>query len=113
MNRRLTNQGWPEYPGSSVDSPDSQQVAFSVLNKDGVYELRLVGLDGSGLRILYPNKGKEVQYLVPSSWSADGKSILASFFKREAGQVMFMSQIVLVSVVDGSVRILKTLDGGN
>ena len=106
-NRRLTNKGsWlesSEYAGVSAISPSGKQVAYTWYNKDGFSELRLVGLDASGPRVLYRNE--EVGYPHPAAWSPDGKHILATFARSDR-----TNQIVLVAVADGSVRVLKTLD---
>lgn len=102
-NRRLTNKGWPEYPGTSVFSPDSQQVAFSCMKQGGGYELRLVGIDGSGPRVLYSSEEKTVAYMEVHDWSPDGNLILATFYSPD-----YNPQLVLVAVPDGAVRVLKT-----
>jgi Tol biopolymer transport system component len=106
-NRRLTNKGtWlesSEFALFSTMSPDGQQVAYAWFNKDNFYDLRIVGLHGSEPRVLYSNK--ELPYLQPAAWSPDGKHILANFFRKDR-----TNQIVMVSVADGSVRVLKTLD---
>ena len=62
-HRRLTNQGYPEFGGSPIFSPDSKQVAYYWWTKEGVNELRLIGLDGAGPRIVYRNKEMEVRGL--------------------------------------------------
>ncbi len=102
-NRRLSNQGYPEFGLSPIFSPDSKQVAYFWLNKEGREELRTSGLDGSDPRVFYRTKEKESDPWL-HDWSVDGKHILATF--RKEGAV----QIVLVSVMDGSVRVLKTVD---
>ena len=84
-------------------SPDGKQVAYAWFNEDFFYDLRIVGLEGSDPRVLYSNE--EVEYLQPATWSPDGKHVLATFFRKDR-----TNQIVLVSVADGSVRVLKTLD---
>ena len=108
-NRRLTNKGtWYEsyeFAQHSIFSPDGKQVAYSWYNKDDFADLRIVGLNGSEARILYGNE--ELEYVQPYDWSPDGEQILA-FFPRKDGT----SQIVLVSVADGSVSALKTLEWG-
>lgn len=106
-NRRLTNKGtWAqsqEFALYSVLSPDGKHAAYDWFNKDSSWDLRVVGLDGSGPRILYSNK--EVVEPDPDDWSPDGKYILATFSRLDR-----TVQIVLVSVADGSVRVLKTFD---
>ena len=109
--RNLTNKGsWTESSERafwSAISPDGKEVAYTWLNKDHFEDLRLVGLDGSAPRILYSSK--EVQIVVPTDWSPDGKYVL-SIGLRIVNQ--FKSQIALISVADGSVRVLKTFDWG-
>jgi Tol biopolymer transport system component len=112
-DRRLTNKGsWlesEEYAVFSIISPDSKQVAYLWFNEDCSYDLdysydlRVIGLDGSGPRVLYPKK--EIGESWPYDWSPDGKYILATLMKKDKP-----NQIGLVSVADGSVRVLKTLD---
>jgi Tol biopolymer transport system component len=87
----------------SMPSPDGKQVAYT-WDRDGTYELRVVGLEGTEPRVLYSKAG--MSWVAPSDWSPDGKSILA-VLDREDGT----SQMALVSVRDGSVRVLKTFDG--
>ena len=93
--RRLTKKldGWKgsaEYVSDSIFSPDSKQVAYT-------------GLDESKPRVLYQNN--EVTWIVPSAWSPDGKDILGLFTAKGG-----TNQIGLVSVSDGSLRVLKSLD---
>ena len=106
-NRHLTNKGsWnesSEFAYYSRISPDGMQVAYAWFNEDLFFDLRLISFDGSGLRVLYRNE--ELAYLQPFDWSQDGKHILALFSRNDRTR-----QIVLVSVADGSVRVLKTLD---
>ncbi len=99
--RSLTGKGSDSagVAGHSVVSPDGQQVAYSWNEHD----LRLIGLDGSGPRLLYQNE--ELTYLIPRAWSPDGRDILA-LFRRNDGT----SQIALVSTADGSARVLKSLE---
>ena len=100
QKRRLTKHDsvW-EFALLSVPSPEGKQVAYTWF-KDRSFDLRIVGLDGSEPRVLYRNP--EVTWLYPTDWSPDGKNVLAIFSRKEG------NQIVLVSVVDGSVRVLKT-----
>jgi Tol biopolymer transport system component len=102
-NRRLTNKGsWQESneeAEESIFSPDGKRLAYIWFNKDKSYDLRLIGIDGSGLRVLYKN------YVMPRDWSSDGKYILAESVKGPNQPI----QIVLISVADGSARVLKTI----
>ena len=101
----LTGKGsWEvsdSYAEFSLVSPDGSQVVYA-WSKSG-YELRIVGTDASGSRLLYRNE--EVPYLAPKSWTPDGKQVLATFFKKDG-----TTQIALISVEDRSVRVVKTID---
>ena len=89
-----------EYALLSIWSPDGKKVAYSWFNEGEFFELRIIGLDGSEPRILYRNKEK---FLVkPFEWSPDGKHILAGL-----GEYQRVTQIATISVLDGSVQILK------
>ena len=106
-NRRLTDKGsWSEsseFALYSELSPDGKQVAYAWLNKDFFFDLRIIKLDVSEPRVLYSNE--EMTYIQPAAWSPDGKRILATFSSKDR-----TNQIVMISVADGSVRLLKTLD---
>jgi Tol biopolymer transport system component len=106
-NRRPTNKGsWlesGEFALFSAVSPDGKQVVYAWFNKDGFYDLRIIGADGSNPRTLYRDKET---YPWPMDWSLDGKHILASFQQNEDRTW----QIALVSVADGSVQVVKSLD---
>ncbi|MFO7692952.1 MAG: tetratricopeptide repeat protein [Vicinamibacterales bacterium] len=105
--RKLTNKDPKtyEFAALSVPSPDGRHVAYAWYNKDSFTDLRLVGMDGSNPRVLAADAAfKEAE---PFDWSPDGRHVLAVFYKQRGG-----CQIALVSVVDGSVRVLKSLDGG-
>jgi len=101
--RRLTNKGsWTdsdEFAVISVPSPDGGQVAYAWFNKNGGYDLRVVGFDRSNPRILVGDQ----EYVQPGDWSPDGKWIPA-FIDNKQG-----TQIVRISVTDGSVQVLKKL----
>jgi Tol biopolymer transport system component len=109
--RHLTNHGWDrldEFALSARWSPDGKQVAYDWYNGNDYCELRIIGLDGSKPRILYSNE--KVGWTNPFDWSTDGKQILAYFEGKDGTD--WICQIVLVSADDGSVRVLKTFDGG-
>ena len=107
-NRRLTHNKPPYHEGMQTAqiSPDSRWVAYGWRTLDGVSELRIIGLDGSEPRVVgrYP----EVERINPEEWTSDRKHLLATFFRAKDGT----HQIGWVSVADGSVRVLKTLNWG-
>lgn len=108
-NRHLTNKGtWREsiaFALYSVPSPDSRRVAYVWGDVHNVFDLRLVGIDGSDSRVLYRNP--ELEMIRPHDWSPDGTQILVLLSGKPR-----TNQIALVSAADGSVRVLKTLDWG-
>jgi len=103
--RRLTNEAtWQEpmqYALGSRISPDGKMIAYAWWNPDATSELRLIEFDGSTRRVLYSSKDYEAY---PREWSSDGRQIAALLFKKGA------NQIVWVSVSDGAVHILKSLE---
>ncbi len=107
-SRNLTDEAnWgkePEFSGASVWSPDSKQIAYHWWKVPGA-SLRIVGIDGSKPRVLYSTPA-ESGVLSPRAWSRDGKHILAFFQKKRDKNY----DIVLVSVADGSIRVLKSLE---
>ncbi|MHC4595122.1 MAG: tetratricopeptide repeat protein [Planctomycetota bacterium] len=104
-NRRLTHNKIPKEPGqvsAEQISPDSTQVAYSWWRKqDRSTDFRLIGLDGSQPRVIY--RPEEVSRIVPKGWSPDGKHILVHLGRNGT------YQIALISVADGSLRVLKSL----
>ena len=107
QERRLTkHDSASEFALHSVPSPDGKQVAYAWYNH-GPYDLRIVGLDGSEPRVLYRHPGE----LYPMDWSPDGKNVLVKLYPKGWSQdgKNLPLQTVLVSVVDGSARVLKAL----
>jgi Tol biopolymer transport system component len=108
-SRRLTDKGpWfqsVEFAYGSRVSPDGKHIAYTWDRYPSVpsVELRLIGADGSGARVLYSNP--ELDYVEPRDWSPDGGNILVLFTRYD-----HVNQIALVSVASGSVEILKNLD---
>jgi len=100
----LTHKGtWAEsteYALVSIWSLDGKKLAYSWMNEEGFFELRIIGLDGSEPQILYRNR--ENFLVQPFDWSPDGKHILAGL-----GEQQRVTQIAAISVLDGAVQILK------
>ena len=99
---RLTHQRTDssEYALISIWSPDGKKLAYSWMNKEGFFELRIIGLDGSGPQVLYQNR--ENITIKPYDWSSDGKYILAGI-----GEKQRVTQLATLSISDGSVQVLK------
>ncbi len=83
-----------------VWSPDGRRIAY---NRKKFSELCVFGFNSAESIILYKSKGDE--QVIPIDWSPKGNSILAALAKDYEA-----FQAVLISVPDGSVRILKTYE---
>ncbi len=107
--RRVTNKGpWSrsgEYAEASAFSPDGQRIAYTWFNQAARgYDLRVINVDGTGMRVLMP-ASEAVVYHEPRSWSRDGRWIPITLYRRDRA-----NQVALVSAEDGRVRVLKTVD---
>jgi Tol biopolymer transport system component len=108
-DRRLTNKGtWldsADFAEESAISRDGKQVAYSWFNdKASRYQLRLANLSGDpNPRPLFDSD--EVDWIGPYDWSPDGKWLAVQLQRRDR-----TAQIGLVTVGDGSLRILKSVD---
>jgi Tol biopolymer transport system component len=91
---------------NSVWSPDGRFIAYDWWDWDSspnFVGIRIVSSDGSKTRTLFQASPEEVSFT--ESWSPDGKFLLAGVRKSPKSY-----QLVLISVGDGSLRILKELD---
>jgi Tol biopolymer transport system component len=107
VSRLLTdNKTWEsgEMCYQSAFSPDGDRIAFAWQTAEGPAQLRIIGTDGSGSRVL--NDGKDASSQGLGAWSRDGKQILA--YRYRADRTI---EIILVSVDDGTVKPVKTLTG--
>lgn len=96
-SHRLTKG--PGEASEAIMSRDGRRIAYAWEFEDGL-ELRIVGIDRSEPRVFYGNR--DVLLLRVREWSPDGKYVAATVFERGR------SQLVLVSVADASVRMLRT-----
>ena len=111
--RRLTDTADDRFGGSgafaeeAAFSRDSKQLAYTWEAGGGAgVELRVISLQGTGVpqpRRLVVNK--ELKWISAYSWAPDGKSI-AVFVQRQD----LSAQLALVSVENGSLRVLKSVD---
>ncbi len=83
-----------------VWSPDGKKIAFS---REKSSELCIFGSNNTEPLVLY--KAKSDEEIIPIDWSPKGNTILASLAKDYEA-----FQAVLISVPDGSVRILETYE---
>ena len=80
-------------------SPSGNEVAYS-WSLQGAAEIRVVRLDGTGLRVLYREPGVKAN---PQDWSADGREILIQLHDRPAQK----TSLALVTVGTGSPREIR------
>lgn len=115
INHRLTTEnyqaGKPQVSGSEVEasaiSRDGKQVVYTWFgwdDKSRRTELRLASMNSSpNPRRLYHNP--EFQWYKPWDWSPDGKWISVEIWHPDRTR-----QIGIISVPDGSLRVLKSVD---
>lgn len=98
-----------QFPDNSVWSSDSKQLAYYWFTGDGT-ELRIANIDGTGDRLLRSGQGYITPW--PVAWSPDGQYILAlaDLEENDPRSEHAIGHIVLVSVDDGSIRVIKTLE---
>jgi len=100
---RIKNGGpWGEMENpveGQAFSRDGKQIAYDRFTKDGSPQLRIRNLDGSGFRTLYSESPSKA-----FDWSPDAGSILALRSVSSEG-----IELVLISTVDGSVRVLRSI----
>jgi Tol biopolymer transport system component len=105
---RLTDAESKGSPGRAIFSPDSQRVAFNWTN-GGLDEIRVIDLSGrtpSAPRVMVSQQA-QTPTIWPGDWSSDGKWIAAIAFKKDR-----TGQIALISVDDGTIHSLKSVDYG-
>ena len=103
--RRLTGKGlWAEsseYAGPNIFSPDGRYIAYGWF-KHGIFDLRIINIETEEVTVLYA--GEDGRWVEPYDWSADGQYLLVLLMR---GMTL---QMGMLSVTDGSLSILKTLD---
>ncbi len=104
QTNRIKNKGplgeRENYVEGYVFSRDGRQIAYDRYTTEGKPQLRIRNLDGSDLRTLY----NEIS-CIPFDWSPDAKYILAL---RGVKDTTF--QLVMISAIDSSVRVLKNIE---
>ena len=90
-------------------SPDGKKVAYTRDYENAADQIRVVAADGSGDRLLLEDADAAWGSMVLHDWSSDSQRLLATKISRKEKRGM---QWLLVSVTDGSVRVLGTLEPG-
>jgi Tol biopolymer transport system component len=103
--RRLTIRGDSGDAEGSVFSRDGNWLAYSWYDdaQPAYYKLGVVDIGGTNPRIIY--RDPTTTWIEPEDWSPDGRHILATRTVRDRDA----EEIVLISVADGSARLLKSL----
>lgn len=108
-SRRLTQKGTWEVPEAAqafqAISPDGRHVAYGWQGMT-FCDLRIVDIEGSEPRVLHRDDG--IANILPKDWSQDGQQILATFTRKDG-----TDQMALISVADGSTRVLKAFDSAS
>ncbi|MFH1763141.1 MAG: hypothetical protein ABIF09_03015 [Gemmatimonadota bacterium] len=106
--RRVTDKGsWEESVAMaemSVFSPDGTEIAYTWMNEEGWYEVRLIGVDGSNPRVLLGPDPERWTWPGLRDWSPDGQHLLLDLWQKWDSE-----ELTLVSVHDGSLRVLLDL----
>jgi Tol biopolymer transport system component len=90
----VTPESDQEYPYAPKFAPDGRRIAYVWSNAGGSSELRVVNVDGSGVRTIYRD------WLPPHDWSPDGSHILT----------IVDGSVAVISVADGTVTELAAID---
>lgn len=105
--RLVTTGGWVDsgdYAEESAISRDNGFIAYLwFIDKDKVWELRVLPLAGGSSRTLYRSRDQG-DYMFPLDWTPDNRRILVLQTTSEQS-----SRIAMVSVDDGSVQVIKSL----
>lgn len=102
-SRVLKHEGGGTYPISSSVSNAGDRVAFQWIPGPWQPQLRVIGMDGTGERILVENATVEIDYITPFEWTPDDRDILVSVQWMDGHK-----SIGLVSVADGTMRTLRS-----
>ena len=93
-----------QYALSSAFSSDGLRLAYTWFNTDETLELRVVNLDGTGVRTLYRDDGF-IDYAWPADWSPDGRNVVAVVQAKDGS-----TRLMLLDAETGARRVLKSFD---
>jgi beta-lactamase regulating signal transducer with metallopeptidase domain/Tol biopolymer transport system component len=103
LTNKDSNSG--DFADSSAISPDSTKVIYYWFNAGKEdFDLRVVGLDGSGDRLLWGAR-EGARYFNMDAWSPDSKYVYGEFVGEDK-----LVCLVRVSITDGSREVIKTFD---
>ena len=88
--------------GKLAWSPDSRRLAFMASANRRGYDIHVINADGTNPHVLLP-KHESYYYFLIADWSSDGRQLLVQSFGQQG------VQLSLVSIADGSIRVLKSL----
>lgn len=101
--RVLVTEGRPTYPLQSFVSNDGTRVAYHFIPGPWQPQLRVVGMDGTGERILLENATVEIDYITPLGWTPDDSEVLVDLAWMDGHR-----SLTFVSVADGSMRTVRS-----
>lgn len=114
--RALTNWGKWDRKNGFVDqgaiSRDGKWLASWHYGGTNDGEIRVVGTDGKGERTVYVRRKSAEwhEWGIPSDWSPDGRTIVVQFEHGTQRSTQHgTAELALISLADGSVRVLKSL----
>ena len=88
-------------------SPDGRMISFTACTRSPTpcnWELRTIGIDGSGQRTVFAFGGM-TNWIEPHDWSPDGRTLLGVLTRRDQ-----RNQITRVSVSNGTVELVRDLE---
>ena len=91
-----------QFPDKSIWSPDGKKLAYYWFVGNDT-ELHIVNVDGTSDKIIAKGKNQTTPW--PVSWTPDGKHILAITTENVTNKINY--KMVQVSVVNGSIKVLK------
>jgi Tol biopolymer transport system component len=106
LTANTPDSGQGQHAEYSVVSRDSKQVAYVWFNESGGYDIRVLPLQGSTAspRILFPGSA-DIRFIELQDWSPDGKLIAVAVSRVDG-----TGQIAVLSIADGSLHTLKSID---
>lgn len=103
--RRVTDKGsWEDSDAMAemaVFSPNGEQIAYTWMNEEGWYEVRLIGVDGSDSRVLLEPDPERWTWPGLLDWSPDGRHLLLDLANKWDSE-----ELALASVRDGTLQVL-------